>query len=301
MNQLSTPGDKNYEYSIGVVTYVARFEEFLIPLIRQLTEVFPDKEIICILNGHPDKTLQIEYLKNITAFLSQFPNVRYLSYENHQPLAKCFNWLMMMSFAPRMLLLNDDISLNFLFRQDFEKALLENNHFFIINQSWSHCLISKELIKQVGWFEERLLGSGHEDTDFQIRMERKGLPLVYKSCRGIINIVAPQKNAGWKEISEGTGTEKTANVNTDFFNKKYAVEHDSKGNVTKITLRPGMEHLVFYDLVILGDNPAYPEPSFHFKTAKPKFYLRLLVPVYFIYSSARKIGGKLYRALKRRP
>ena len=61
------------DYSIGVVTYVARFEKFLIPLIKQLTEVFPDKEIICIVNGHHDELLQINYLKQVTAFLNQFP------------------------------------------------------------------------------------------------------------------------------------------------------------------------------------------------------------------------------------
>ena len=62
-------------YSIGVVTYVGRYDKYFIPLIKQLVNIFPDKEITCIINGHPDTSLQIEYLKNVTAFLNQFPNV----------------------------------------------------------------------------------------------------------------------------------------------------------------------------------------------------------------------------------
>ena len=129
-------------YSIGVVTYIARYEKYFIPLIKQLISVFPDKEIICVINGHPDNSLQIEYLKNVTAFLKQFPNIKYITHETHQPIAKCWNWLALMSFSAAILILNDDIKVNLLFREDFEKIFTENQDFFIINNSWSHFLIS---------------------------------------------------------------------------------------------------------------------------------------------------------------
>src|SRR3989344_270516 len=79
------------QYSIGVVTYHARFESYFKPLIRQLVRIFPDKEIICVINGHPDRTLQINYLKKVVAFLRSFPNVRHLTYDTNQSLSKCWN------------------------------------------------------------------------------------------------------------------------------------------------------------------------------------------------------------------
>ena len=286
----------NLEYSIGVVTYVARFEEFFMPLIKQLTEVFPDKEIVCVVNGHHDESLQINYLKQVTAFLNKFPNVHYVTYEKHQPLAKCFNWLTMMSFAERILILNDDVSTNLLFRIQFEKALKTNDSFFVINRSWSHFLISKNFIKEIGWFEERLLGTGQEDGDYLNRIWSKGKEVPEFICHGIINYVAPQENAGWANISKkaSTGTGKASAINDEFFNKKYLCDKNGK-----CTLRQGMETPVFYDLSNLENSKLMYNPNYNTKI-KPSFFLSLLLPFNAIYSYTRKTGGKIYRYIKNR-
>lgn len=291
---------ENFEYSIGVVTYVARFEEFFKPLIKQLTQVFPDREIVCIINGHPDSNLQAGYLKHVTAFLANYPNVRYLTNEKHQSLAKCFNWLLMMSFAPRMLILNDDISLNLLFRKDFEKALLKYPDFFIINQSWSHVLISKEVVKKVGWFEERLVGTGQEDADYGFRMKEAGFNLNQTKCYGVINYVAPQKNAGWKEFSEVSKSGgKSSEINDQFFYKKYSKPEVTSSGEPKLHLNPGMETPEFYDRKNLEESSVFPKPEFSFKNRRARGYLNLLVPVYWAYSFTRKTGGKVYRYLRK--
>lgn len=130
--------DVDLLYSIGIVTYVGRFEKYFIPLIKSLTEIFPDKEIICIINGHHNISLQLKYLKKATSFLKQYHNIRYLTNQQHQSLAKCWNWLMILSSNERVLILNDDLSLSPLFRKDFEDNLKKNPDFFIMNNSWSH-------------------------------------------------------------------------------------------------------------------------------------------------------------------
>ena len=286
----------NLEYSIGVVTYVARFEEFFIPLINQLVEVFPDKEIICIINGHHDEALQINYLKQVTAFLNKFPNVHYITNEKHQSLAKCFNWIAMMSFAKRSLIINDDVSLNLLFRKQFEKVLENNSSFFIINKSWSHFLISKSFMKEVGWFEERLLGTGQEDGDYINRILAKGKDVPEFVCHGIVNYVAPQENAGWANISEKTdgGVGKYSAVNNEFFDKKYSKSQDGKSLVVK----EGMETPMFYELSNLDSSDLINKPPYNTKE-KPSFFLTLLLPFNVAYSYSRKSAGKLYRGIKR--
>ncbi len=286
---------RNLDYSIGVVTYVARLEEFFIPLIKQLTTIFPDKEIVCIINGHPDASLQIDYLKHVSAFLAGYPNVRYLSYERHQPLAKCFNWLLLMSFAPRMLILNDDVSLNLLFRKDFEKGIEQYPDFFVINGSWSHFVISKAVVKKVGWFEERLAGTGQEDGDYRIRMEKEGVKISEVKCYGVINYVAPQKNAGWQNISEvSKDSGKASEINDQFFYKKYS----KKDGGSDFVLNPGMETPVFYELATLDNLQRFPQPDWKFVNQKANPLLNILLPLQWTYSFIRKTGGKIYRYLK---
>lgn len=288
--------DKSTEYSIGVVTYVARFEKFLMPLIKQLAEVFPDREIICIVNGHHNELLQINYLKQVTAFLNQFPNVHYITYEKHQPLAKCFNWIALMSFAPRMLILNDDVSLNLLFRIEFEKNLIQNNNFFVINHSWSHFLISKDFIKEIGWFEERLLGTGQEDGDYHIRIVEKGKEVTKMVCHGIVNYVAPQENAGWANISSKatSGTGKTSAVNDDFIVKKYLLD-EKTGNST---LRAGMETPIFYNFSSLDNSEISFTPKYG-GGKKISLALSLMLPLNILYSYPRKMAGNVFRYITR--
>jgi len=283
------------DYSIGVVTYVARYEKYFIPLIKQLTSIFPDKEIICAINGHPDNSLQIEYLKNVTAFLKQFPNVKYITHEIHQPIARCWNWLALMSFSPAILILNDDIKVNLLFRKDFEKIFTENQDFFVINSSWSHFLISKNIIKEIGWFEERLLGSGDEDGDYIARMAIKDREVTNKLCRGIINYVAEQKNAGWKNIS-GVGHGKYSDINKEFMIKKWSPNYLQEG---KAVLMEGMETPLFYDFSCLDDKNIFPQVVSRYNQLKPKFYLKFLLPLNVIYNFIRKSSGILYRFIKK--
>jgi len=283
-------------YSIGVVTYVARYEKYFIPLIKQLNSVFPDKEIICAINGHPDSSLQIKYLKNITAFLKQFPNVKYITYEKHQSLAKCLNWLILMSFSPAILILNDDIKVNLLFRKDFEKVFAENQDFFVINNSWSHFLISKNTIREVGWFEERLLGTGDEDGDYMIRMAEKGKKISKVLCRGIINYVAKQENPGWKNICD-VAQGKYSSINKEFMAKKWSSDYFKKG---KAVLTEGMETPLFYDFSCLDNKNIFPQIVNKYGKLKPKPYLKFLLPLNIIYSFIRKSSGYLYRLMKKK-
>ena len=289
----------NLDYSIGVVTYVSRLKEFFIPIVKQLAAIFPDKEIVCIINGHPDASLQIDYLKHVTAFLAGYPNVRYLTYERHQPLAKCFNWLLMMSFAPRMLILNDDVSLNLLFRKDFEKGLERFPDFFVVNRSWSHFVISKALVKRVGWFEERLAGTGQEDGDYRIRMEKEGIPISEATCYGVINYVAPQKNAGWQNISEvSKNSGKASEINDQFIGKKYTRSGANKDGSPIFVMNQGMETPVFYEPDVLDNLQRFPHPDWKFKGQKTNPLLNILLPLQWTYSFVRKTGGKIYRFLK---
>jgi hypothetical protein len=220
---------KNIEYSICIVTYHARFENYFKPLIKKISKIFPEKEILCIANGHPDKTLQISYLNNFTKFCKNIKNIRYLTNDSHQSLAKCWNQLLILSGSELNLILNDDTQVTELFREEFENKIINNNiDFTTINGSWSHFLISKKIIWEIGWFDENLLGIGHEDTDYMCRMAISGIKEIKDTnCLGIKNYVAPATNPSFKEISEITDG-KYSLSNKIYIEKKY--KNENKNN-----------------------------------------------------------------------
>ena len=92
-----------------------------------------------------------------------------------------------------MLILNDDLNITLLFRGELGKSLSYKSRLFIINRSWSHFVISKDIVKKVGWFEERLPGTGQEDGDYRARMENLGFEVIQANCHGVINYVAAKK------------------------------------------------------------------------------------------------------------
>ncbi|MFC1513308.1 hypothetical protein ACFL5J_02560, partial [Thermodesulfobacteriota bacterium] len=66
---------------------------------------------------------------------------------------------------------NDDIMItDQKFKRKICKALKDNNmRSFLINNSWSHFLISRKELEELGYFDERLLGIGEEDGDMTWR------------------------------------------------------------------------------------------------------------------------------------
>jgi hypothetical protein len=207
------------EYSIGVVTYLARYESYLKPLIRNLHFLFPDRDINVWINGHYNRARQIQYLRQITSFLADYPNIRYLTNLDHHPLASGFNRLILMSKCDNILILNDDIKLYFNFRHNFETPQFLPE-VFTLNGTWSHFVISKDVVKKVGWFDERFLGIGYEDTDYALRLALKGIPLGDLRIHGLHDYNAPPDDASWTNISSIT-LGKYSQINREFFEKKW--------------------------------------------------------------------------------
>lgn len=258
------------DYSIGVVTYINRYHTYFKQNIINLLKYFPDKQIICVINGHPNKLKNIAYLKEITQWLTSL-NVQYITFEDHQSLAKCWNWILLMSLAQSNLFLNDDILVKQNFRQDFELCLKDKNYFFAINGSFSHFLVNKSLVKKIGWFDERFLGIGEEDGDYLIRMAKSKIELKNYHCRDIINFIAPATDPSFQNISIMRG--KYSDINRKFMGEKWFFNHLTEEKFEpdiqfswnneeyKVKLRDGMETPEFYDFSLLDNNPKF-APSF---------------------------------------
>lgn len=279
----------NLSYSIGIVTYVNRFYTYFKPNVLNLLKYFPERQIICIINGHPNKLKHLSYLKEITQWLSR-KNIQYITFDDHQSLARCWNWILLMSSFDNNLFLNDDILIKKNFRIDFENLLKKDFEFFAINNSFSHFLLNKSIVKKIGWFDERFLGIGEEDGDYIIRMAMKNINLNSFECRDIINYVAPGTDPSFQKISS-TISGKYSNINREFMNKKWFFNHftnekfdyDIKymwnNEECKAKLKDGMETPKFYDYKLLENNHIFAPKAKNIKNKLDDFnkYLRNII------------------------
>jgi len=163
------------KYSIGIVTYIKRYEKYFQPLIRQIKHFRPNIEIIVCVNGEYRSSFDNTYRSNVLRFMSNYENIFPTCYPNFRSLSKLWNTILINSSNNRVLLLNDDVGINtHIFFDGLEKIISnENQRSFKINGSWSHAFLTREEVSSVGWFDERYLGVGEEDGDFEWRWGKK--------------------------------------------------------------------------------------------------------------------------------
>lgn len=208
------------DYDIGVTTYIARFETYFKSIIYQLSYLFPDRRIIVVANGHYESDKQTAYLKNLRKFLNGFPNVTLICYQNPSGLAKMWNDVIKASRLQSLLMLNDDIYLLPTFRSEMESSNLFDNKIVKINGSWSHFLITRQIIDAVGWFDEDFVEIGHEDADYEARLACRGISINNLEMHGVCNCSEEPKEYSYgKQLEVADG--KYSGKNRQYFYSKW--------------------------------------------------------------------------------
>lgn len=252
------------DYSIGVVTYVKRFEQYFMQLVKSLEKYFPKVEKNYVLNGFYDPAIQAEYVRKAKEFLKGTSAKNVIAYNESQPLARCFNQLILHSTGKKVLILNDDLLIRFWFRPCFELQMWPFET-CVVNNTWSISFISKDTVRKVGWFDERFPAIGQEDADYGLRIAlqkgQKAMQVMHQHniyCFGITNVVAGNTDPGWKKDSAIIGSG-YAQANKDYFEKKWEIsEQPLTGGVQLqndyFRVCQGMGTPQFYDFGLL-DNP----------------------------------------------
>ena len=240
-------------FSIAIVTYVERFESYFKPLIINLTILFPDTQIVVGLNGFHDLEKQRNYLKDARLFLSKYKNITIIDFEEAQSLSKLWNLVIFNSVANKTLVLNDDLRISPWFRKELEKTGIIETEISLINRSWSHYLISKDIIKKVGWFDQRFPAMGNEDEDYECRMVLKGVQKKVFEMKYVQNVVAIPETYSFGEHIDLINT-KYPKANKIFFDSKWQLSETHENGFQYIEMlkayvkqRPGMETPNFYE------------------------------------------------------
>jgi len=189
-------------YSIVITTFDQRFESFLLPLIESIKTMRPSVEIVVMVNGPAKGRFEMGYRSKLLQFLSTQENCFPTLFPNFQALAKLWNRGALTATSERVLILNDDLSIDAACSPDcltsLEIALASEPHTFKINGSFSHFVVSKAELIKVGFFDERLLGIGEEDGDFSWRYhETYGREIASIDIPGITNIQSTLADEGF--------------------------------------------------------------------------------------------------------
>jgi hypothetical protein len=226
-------------YTIGITTFSKRFDYVsnLIPQIRS----FSDTPITIIINGEKDGRLNDDYLKKMLSLCSKYNQVYPVFFQETRGLSKMWNTAIVNSFYDNILLLNDDIEIKSQDIFDFCDFIINSKTFSgltKINGSYSHFVVNKQLMEEVGYFDERLMGFGEEDGDITYRLLKIGNPVGDCNVNGVVNIVS---NVRHDHVKSGIG--KYSKFNRDFiYNEKY--KPNLSGNIKGMFDTPMDEVLV---------------------------------------------------------
>ncbi len=176
-------------FTVGVTTFDKRFEVFLKPLLEKIKESAPDIEVVICVNGNNGEPFNENYRKEFLHFCAEHKNTFPIVFTEFRSLARMWNSIIVNASHDHILLLNDDVTISDgrLFPMTAQ-AVLTHDCSLKLNNSWSHVLLKREEIDVIGYFDERLLGIGEEDTDMEYRYERQyGYAPRWIECPYIVN------------------------------------------------------------------------------------------------------------------
>lgn len=245
--------------SIGITTFKRRLEsvEKMIDFIKLC-----DKDIVINLaiNGEVNEEFDENYRQGILNLCKKYNNIFPFFCQEFRSLAKLWNNLVIFSKTEYNLILNDDL----VFNQDqnfveIVKQIINQNSnigLFTINGSFSHFVITKKQLDDVGYFDERFLLHGEEDGDFVYRFIEK-----YGNYHPSINLPIV---ANLHQTGENDPTVVTKNVDLGYANKP---KFNQEFTVTKYKYNPDAKISGLYGRPherVLGDSIQYPYEKFYF-------------------------------------
>lgn len=161
-------------FSIGITTFERRFS-LLKDMVESIKKINQNIEIIITVNGKVEKDNNQDYLNNIYRLAGAHPHIYVFNFPRFTGLSKMWNTIVLNSSAEYNLILNDDLQISSLdFIDKINELIIKSKTSFIkINGSFCHFLITKKMLNDLNYFDERLLAFGEEDGDMAWKYESK--------------------------------------------------------------------------------------------------------------------------------
>lgn len=170
------------DLTVGVTTYQPRYEEWLIPLLRNGLPNSLDRHWVVAINGIRDTAAQGAYLQRFEQEWRGTPRLTCIAHPTAVGIAQLWNEIVQASPTRFVLILNDDLTLEPCFWSwlatvgGCERGLTK------INGIWSHFIVDRRLLERIGWFDETFCEIGFEDFDYEGRMWVEGIWPTVATC-----------------------------------------------------------------------------------------------------------------------
>jgi predicted glycosyltransferase involved in capsule biosynthesis len=168
------------KYSVAITTYHVRFNDWLKPLVLEIVKQRPEVEIILSVNGEHNIPFKEDYRKEMLEFIKPYPNIFPIFYPRFRSLTRMWNLGLQFASNEIVLMLEDDIYLKEGFFDEYEEILKTGKGkqwlvdreveklvgMFKINDGYAAISCNRRVVDRLNWFDERFLGLGHEDGEF---------------------------------------------------------------------------------------------------------------------------------------
>jgi hypothetical protein len=125
------------------------------------------------------------------------------------------------------LILNDDLKIYPWFRHWINKELWSSS-VTLINGTWSHFFICKDLLDTIGSFDEDFRGIGFEDMDYSARCAYNKILINNLRCQFIAHLDHQPSRTSFDDRSSTLWGPKYSSINHETFFKKWRIcDHDS--------------------------------------------------------------------------
>lgn len=210
--------------TISIVTFKDRFE-----LVKELIQNIRSFEgsgfdILLSINGNNEEETSEDYRSEILNFCAQTKRCYPFFYPEFKSLCKLWNQSVISSRTDYNFIICDDVSYlkaNIL-NQIKNCIAATGEQFFKINNEFSHFVVTKKALHEVGYFDERFIAHGEEDGDMIYRYQdlyKKSFPDIYVA--GLQNLACYDLQSANVDYIDRKPT-----VNKKIHNKKYEITSD---------------------------------------------------------------------------
>jgi hypothetical protein len=222
--------DLSEKFVIGITTYVERYDKYFKPLYQALSSFFPDVPIVVTVNGFPDNPKQDQYLLRIQSELCDLApsHHTFVLHDHPRGLTTLWNEMLQVAAKKPLWILNDDLNVDAWIRRWAEKLDWDSVQLTLLNDTWSHFIISPNVVEKVGIFEPSFLGIGFEDMDYTARSGLVGVSIDNIHCPYLHHCNHQPKTTSFDDVSGRTWGKYTS-ANEECFFRLWRRSSDGQG------------------------------------------------------------------------
>lgn len=229
------------DFGIFIVTFSKRFHylENLLSSLREQT----DLDIFININGDYKKTINCEYRDKVLNLCLKHKNVYPRFYNLFRSYAYMCNDFICNGNKLYNIITNDDVVMKKPFVIDFLnylKSIDLGKNLVIVNNSFSTHCVSRQIVRNNKFYDERFIGLGCEDSDFYHRL------LKWNQDMNRVSFEHEMYDNKWAETFN-TLIDQNASTVAKYHNFNYKIFEEYKNQSEKDYLHPRPNEDFFFD------------------------------------------------------